>query len=107
MTSFVSTGQLRAFRPLGNNKTVNLVVSAASQNLTIPDQLGTRSIRIVNSGTNLIFVEFGTATATAATSMPLLGNTVEVFTFANDITALQIISTGAGNTVYVTYGEGL
>lgn len=112
MSSFASTAQLRAFRPLGNNKTVNIVTTVASQNLPIPDSpLGTRAIRIANVGTELTFIELtttvGGAAAANTTSMPLLGNTVEVLTFSNDLTSIRVIGVAGGNTVYVTYGEGL
>lgn len=105
----MSTPQLRAFRPLGNNKTVNLAVTAAAQFLSIPDSLGTRSVRLVNSGTATIFIEFVQASQTAAltTSLPMLPNTVEVFTLPTDVTRLSVIGTGTTNTLYVTYGEGL
>lgn len=106
----MSTLQLRAFRPLGNNKTVSIVTTGASQSLTIPDvPFGTRSVRIVNSGTDISFIEFaqGTITAALATSMPMLPNTVEVFTIGNDITTLRVIGAAGANNLYVTYGEGL
>lgn len=103
--------QWRAFRPLGKNRTVNLLTTAAAQGLSIPDSpLGVRALRIVNSGTDTTFIELVDATgpaATITTSMPMLPNTVEVFTSANDITTLSIIGAAGGNTVYVTYGEGL
>lgn len=107
----MSDPQLRAFRPLGNNKTVNILTTAASQTLAVPDSpLGTRAVRILNSGTELTFIEFTTAAGAAAaatTSMPMVGNSVEVFTFPNDVTQLRVIGVAGGNTVYVTYGEGM
>ncbi len=106
----MSTLQLRAFRPLGNNKTVSLAVTAAEQKLTIPDvPFGTRSVRLVNLGTDTIFIEFVqlAQTAAVATSMPMLPKTVEVFTLANDVSRLSVIGTTTTSTLYVTYGEGL
>jgi hypothetical protein len=107
----MSTGQIRAFRPLGNSKTVNVVTTTASAFLQVPDTLGTRSVRIVNSGTDITFIEFtpgpfGVA-ATVAASMPMLPNTVEVFLLQNDLAYLKVIGVAGGNTIYVTYGEGL
>ena len=102
--------QIRAFHPLGNNKTVNITTTAASQTLAVPDTLGTRAVRVVNSGTDISFLEFTTATGAAAattTSMPMLGNTVEVFTFPNDVTQIRVIGAAGGSVLYVTYGEGL
>ncbi len=107
----MSSLQLRAFRPLGTNRTVNLLTTTGSVSLLIPQvPFGTRSLRVVNAGTDTTFIEFaGAAGATAAvtTSMPMLPNTVEVFTLANDIITLRVIGTAGGNTLYITYGEGL
>lgn len=103
--------QLRAFRPLGNNQTVNIAVTASSQSLTIPGvPYGTRAVRIVNLGTDTIFIEFQDAAtgAAVATSMPMVANTVEVFTLPNDKLTIKVIgAAGALSTMYVTYGEGL
>ena len=104
--------QIRAFRPLSNNKTVNVVVSVASQSLAIPDiPLGVRAIRLVVLGTQPIFIEFvkqnRSTTVSTTTSMVMLNNSVEVFTLPNDITSLIVTSAGAGSTLYMTYGEGI
>lgn len=102
--------QKRAFRPQGVNNTVNLAVTATSQLLAIPNTAhGTRSLRIVNSGSQTVFVDFVTTTGTAVatTSMPLLAGTVELFTFGNDITHVSAIAAATGSTIYITPGEGL
>lgn len=104
------SNQKRAFRPQGVNNTVNLAVTAASQLLAIPNTAqGTRALRIVNSGTQTVFLDFVTTTGTAVatTSMPMLSNTAEVFTFGNDITHVAAIAGGVGSTIYITPGEGL
>lgn len=103
---------IRAFRPLGVNKTFSIAVTAASQTLVIPDTpFGTRALRLVNSGSQLIFVDFlnsGQAgVASVTTSMPLFPNTVEVFTIGNDIGSMVVIAGAVGSTLYATYGEGL
>lgn len=109
MTSFASTAQLRAFRPLGNNKTVSIVTTTSGQTLAIPDLLGTRAVRVVNSGTDISFIELAGSGIAAgpSSSMPLLANTTSIFTLGNDQTTLRVIGVAGGNTVYVTYGEGL
>lgn len=102
--------QKRAFRPQGVNKTVNIAVTATSQLLAIPNTAhGTRSLRIVNSGSQTIFLDFVTTTGTsvATTSMPMLAGTIEIFTFANDITHVAVIAAATGSTMYITPGEGL
>lgn len=105
------TMQIRAYRPLGNNKTVNLVVGTASTSLAVPDvPFGTRALRIANIGTQVVFIELTTGTAIAAsltTSVPLLPGSVEVFTLANDITHVATIAAATGSTLYITYGEGM
>ena len=106
----MSSLQLRAFRPLGTNKTVNLPVTAAAQFLAIPDTLGTRAVRLVNLGADTVFIEFvqNAETAALTTSMPMLPNTAEVFTLALDVVRLSVIgAAGTGSTLYATYGEGL
>lgn len=68
--------------------------------------MGTQSVRIVNSGSAIVYVEFGksaSVTANAATSMPMLGGTVETFLLPNDIT--HIAFTGGDGPVFVTTGE--
>ena len=104
--------QIRAFCPLGVNKTVNVAVSVVSQSLAIPDTpLGTRAIRLVVLGTQPIFIELvkqnRAAGATTTTSMAMLNNSVEVFTLPNDVTALVVIAAATGSTLYMTYGEGI
>lgn len=106
-----STSQLRAFRPLGNNKTVNIVTTVATQTLAIPNTpFGTRALRVVNSGVDITFIEFTATTglvAATTTSMPMLGNTTEIFTIANEMNNIRVIGAAGGNTIYITYGEGL
>lgn len=68
--------------------------------------MGTQTVRIVNSGSATVFLEFGkdaTVTADAATSMPMLGGTIETFLLRNDIT--HIAATGGDGDVYITTGE--
>ena len=102
--------QLRAWRPLFPASTVNVAASAASQYVAAPNTpLGTRSVRVVNLGTATVFLEFvesAAGTASATTGVPVLPNTVEVFTFSNDKTGIDVIG-AAGSTVYFTFGEGL
>jgi len=103
--------QTRAFRPLGNNKSFGIVTTAVSAGVTLPDvPFGTRAFRIVNSGSDMTFIEFsftGGAAAATTTSMPMLPNTVEVFTVTNDQTIIRVIGAAGGNTLYITPGEGL
>lgn len=99
---------IRPFGQVGN--TVNTAVSTAGTSrvaVTRPN-MGTQTVRIVNSGTETIFLQFGkdnTVTASTTTGMPMLGNTVETFLLPNDITHIAAVAASAGNTMYVTTGE--
>lgn len=101
---------VRPFGQLQGQNTVNTAVTGTSANVAIPaPTIGVRSVRIVNAGTQNIFVKFGTANtvaAVAADDMPMLANTCEVFLLPNNITHIAAIAAGAGSTMYVTVGEG-
>jgi len=101
-----------AFQPRSAGVTVNIAVTASSANVavfsapltTVPNM----QVRFFNSGTNTTFVEFGTSSAVAATtstSVPLAGNSIEVFTVPYGTTYIAAIGT-SGNTLYMTPGEG-
>lgn len=102
---------IRPFGQMFGQKTVNVTVGTASANVAVPaPNIGVRSVRLVNSGSNLIFVEFGrdnTIVATTTGSMPMLPNTERIFLLPNDVTYVAAISGTAGNTLYVTVGEGI
>lgn len=105
--------QLRAFHPLVPNNTVVVSVTTGAQSTVLPPtkKFGTCAIRVVNSGTDTVFLEFGnadaTVTASTTTSMPMLGNTVEVFTLTQSTYTIGYIGVAGGNTLYITPGEGL
>lgn len=104
--------QKRAWRPLFENDTVSAAVGVTAGFLAFPKTpFGTRAIRLVNVGTAIVFIEFtevvGNATATTTNSIPILPNTVEVFTIANDEVGLSHIGSATGSTLYFTCGEGL
>jgi hypothetical protein len=104
---------ITAFNPRRTNQTVNLAVTASSASVATPLIIGVADInyRLVNSGPNMIFIEAvassqAAATAALATSMPMLPNTSESFTFPPGAIVSAIAST-TGNTLYITPGEGL
>jgi hypothetical protein len=91
----------------GAGATVNNAVTASSTTVAVsPASIGTRTVRIFNSGTATTFINFGPSTVTATTtnSMPILPNSVETFCFHNDWTHIAMIGT-VGNTLYATMGE--
>jgi hypothetical protein len=103
---------ISAFAPRKVNLTQNIAVTASNLTLTMTQITGVNDInfRLVNSGANVIFLEFGAAgsspVAALATSMPMLPNTVESFTGPPG-TVIAVIAGATGNTLYVTPGEGL
>lgn len=92
---------IRPFGPVGD--TVN-TVGAGVVALT-RSGIGTQTVRVVNSGTDTAFINFGTSgvAASAATSMPVLSGTVETFLFPIGVTHAAVA--GATGTIYFTTGE--
>lgn len=103
---YIMSDYVRPFEFKGN--TVNLAVTGSTQQLTFPAGVGTRSIRVVNVGSQTIFINKGdsTVTASTSTSLPILANTVESFLIHPEDTTLAAIAAGAGSTLYITIGEG-
>lgn len=103
------TTQMRAWKPLFENDTVSAAVAATSAFLAFPKSpMGVRTVRIVNVGAGITFVELVENAATAATpttSVPLLPDSVSYFTAVNDEVGLAFIG-AATNTIYLTMGEG-
>lgn len=101
---------IRPFEPIPSQNTANIAVTGASQVLAVPVAgQGTRSIRVLNSGTQIIFIVFGISTSTAAvaTAMPILANSAEIFTLPNNVTHVAVIASATGSTMYITVGEGV
>lgn len=89
--------------------TTALAVTASNQTLTLSPNGGsmTRSMRIAVIGTQTVFIALGTVTSSVTTSMPILANSVEVFTLPAGLTTLSVIAADTGSTIYVTVGEGV
>lgn len=96
-----------AFNPKGNS-TVNIASGASSANVQFQTSPGlSRHLRVLNTGTVTVFVEFGQSgvVASTTTSMPVLSNEVEIFG-VGDCTWVAAISASSA-TVYFTPGEGM
>lgn len=89
--------------------TTALAVTAANQTMTLSPNGGTqtRSVRLANIGTQTVFVALGTVTSSVTTSMPVLANSVEVFTLPGGVTTLSVIAAATGSTLYATIGDGV
>lgn len=101
---------IRPFRPADENfsATLNTAVTGVAASVTLVLGMGGKSLRILNSGTQIIFVRLVTASggaATLASSMPVLPNTVETFFASNEVLSVSAIAAGAGSTMYVTVGD--
>jgi len=95
----------RAFQP-GPTVTQNLAVTAGAASITLNNLSGTRSVRVVTSGTTPIFITLDGTTATTTTGMVVLGNTQQVFTVPQQSSVVSAIATATGVTLYVTVGSG-
>jgi hypothetical protein len=104
---------IQAFTKLGNIVTfiADTVAPAAVQ--AASTTLGGNQYRIINAGTNIVFLGYGTSAATAAanagnvaTSLPLLAGTDEILSFVPNayFTGLTV---GGSSVIYVSPGDGL
>lgn len=96
----------------GAGSSVLITLGAASVAVAVPAVTAGGTIRLANSGSTVIFVRFGTSTAVAVvTDMAMLPNTVETFKVKDKLSTggtlyVAAIAGGAGNTLYITPGEG-
>jgi hypothetical protein len=107
-----------ALMPRGNNRTTNGAVTAVASTINTAAnssaaQQGANDTNylLTNIGANVVFIEFSqaapaaVAAATVANSIPLLPNSQEIMSGPPNA-QLSVIAGAAGNTVYVTPGEG-
>ena len=109
---------IQAFTPMGNTATftANVSGSVPTPVQALSTTLGGNQYRILNAGTNTVFLGIGpnaagaTANAvvvsTTQSSYPLLPGTDEILTFAPNWYFTGITSSGT-SAVYVTPGDGL
>lgn len=97
----------RPFEPIGGAATTqNVAVTTASQSITINAAAARDgTVRLANIGSQTVFVSFGAA-AVVATSTPLLLNSAEAFSVPLGVTAVHVIASATGSTLYVTEGTG-
>ena len=97
-------------KPIAGANTVNLAVTGTSGSVDIGSMKGQgkQSVRVVNSGTQVVFLDFsnGAGAATLTADMPMLANSSEVFLLPSDITHVNAIAAAVGSTLYITIGEG-
>ena len=91
--------QAFAVRPV----TQNIVVGTASATITLPQAFNASNVRLVNSGTQTVFISFsGVATLN---DFPLLPNSTNIVAYFVDA-PLSAIAAAVGSTLYATVGEG-
>lgn len=95
------------FKVLGSTNTLSVTTSSATTAIPRTTNPSAGSIRIVNSGANILFFSLGDAgvSTSVATGTAMLPNTVESFYLGTDKTHIAIIGSVAGNSVYITFGE--
>jgi hypothetical protein len=99
------------FAPFAGS-TVNLSAGTSSARVakaTLPaGSSASHELRIVNSGTIIVFVEFGDSTvaATTTTGLPILPNTVESFMLNASQTHIAAITAASTAVIYFTTGLG-
>ena len=99
------TPLFRAFRPLGATQTT--AVTNVNQTVTLNYLHGHRAIRLVNSGTDLGWVNLG-AVAAVGTGIPIPAGQTEIFTVERGISTYGVIGvTGGLSSLYSTVGEGI
>lgn len=100
--------QFQAFIPQGNTVTFSATTTSSNAQV-VPAGPQAQSVRVVNSGSVIVYLAFGQTSAVTAnnTSIPMLGNSVEVFALPNASTYMAVNASSATATVYVTAGEGM
>lgn len=81
-----------------------LAVTGTSQAITLAARNGNASVRILVTGTQMVYFKFDAA-AVVANDTPMLPNTAETFFLEKDVTTLNFIAGAAGSTVIISYGE--
>jgi hypothetical protein len=107
---------LKPFQPQnGGLLSVSIgTISGTSAQVAVPKVEGLAGVRLFNSGLDVIWVCFGTATTAVAvnTSMAMAPNSVEVFSVQEDLAndgTLYVAAIAAGassNKLYITPGAG-
>lgn len=100
---------LNPFQP-GPDATVTTAITGTAQTITVSTTGRNMAYRFANIGTQtiyfLVYPSGATVTAvTAATGIPMLANTVEMFTLPPNA-QVSVIAGSTGSTLSITPGEG-
>lgn len=98
-----------AFSPVG--ATVNLAATTSTGAVALTDigHIGSKAVRVYNSGASTVFIAFGTSSivATTAAGMPVPAGAIETFEISGSVTHVAGITASGTSTVYFTSGRGL
>ena len=107
---------LNAFTKMGNTVTFLAATTAPTPVQAVSTTLGGNQYRIINSGSVVVFLGYGStasdasnnavAVSTTAASFPLLPGTDEILTFVPNAYFTAVTSSGTAN-IYVTPGDGM
>ncbi len=91
-----------------NGGTVNLAVTTSTGSVALTGVGSGGTVRLLNTGTTIMFVNFGTSavTATTAAGMPLQPGIPEAFAVGSSITHVAAITASGSGTLYATTGLG-
>ena len=106
----------QAFTKLGNTVVFTAATTAPTVVQAVSTTLGGNQYRIINAGTNTVFLGYGTTAAAANTAaavvtttgeaLPLLPGTDEILTFVPNAYFTGVTTSGNA-VIYITPGDGL
>jgi hypothetical protein len=106
----------QAFTKLGNTVVFTAATTAPTAVQAVSTTLGGNQYRIINAGTNTVFLGYGTTAAAANTAaavvtttgeaLPLLPGTDEILTFVPNAYFTGVTTSGNA-AIYITPGDGL
>lgn len=106
----------QAFTKLGNTVSFTANVAAPAPVQALSSTLGGNQYRIINAGTNTVFLGYGTTSAEANSAasvitatgeaLPLLAGTDEILTFVPNAYFTGITASGTAQ-IYITPGDGM
>ena len=107
---------INAFTRTGNTITFTAATTAPTPVQCTSTTLGGNQYRIINSGTVVVFLGYGTTSSDASNnatvitttglSLPLLPNTDEILSFVPNAYFTAITASGIAQ-IYITCGDGL
>jgi hypothetical protein len=106
----------QAFTKLGNTVVFTAATTAPTAVQAVSTTLGGNQYRIINAGTNTVFLGYGTTAAAANTAaavvtttgeaLPLLPGTDEILTFVPNAYFTGVTTSGNA-AIYITPGDGM